>query len=179
MVADDEPALRGALAELLAQEDRIFFVGAAADADEAIALAQREQPDVALLDVKMPAGGGPRAEPVDAGRPVPVRGPGRSLARWGVCRRPAVHRRVAAAGRGLTRLPAPAQHFTPARTNPGPASEFPRRGRPISPAFAGRELRFTGRLNPRHPMALRALESVRHGHALDPVRTAETILRKD
>ncbi len=61
LVADDEPALRGALAELLAQEDRIFFVGAAADADEAIALAQREQPDVALLDVKMPAGGGPRA----------------------------------------------------------------------------------------------------------------------
>ena len=52
LVADDEPALRGALAELLAQEDRIFFVGAAADADEAIALAQREQPDVALLDVK-------------------------------------------------------------------------------------------------------------------------------
>ena len=61
LVADDEPALRGALAELLAQEERIFFVGAAADADEAIALAQREQPDVALLDVKMPAGGGPRA----------------------------------------------------------------------------------------------------------------------
>jgi DNA-binding NarL/FixJ family response regulator len=60
LVADDEPALRGALAELLAQEERIFFVGAAADADEAIALAQREQPDVALLDVKMPAGGGPR-----------------------------------------------------------------------------------------------------------------------
>ena len=33
LVADDEPALRGALAELLAQEERIFFVGAAADAD--------------------------------------------------------------------------------------------------------------------------------------------------
>ena len=61
LVADDEPALRGALAELLAQEEHVFLVGAAADADEAIELAQREQPDVALVDVKMPAGGGPRA----------------------------------------------------------------------------------------------------------------------
>jgi len=61
LVADDEPALRGALAELLAHEDRVAFVGAAADADEAIALAARERPDVALVDVKMPAGGGPRA----------------------------------------------------------------------------------------------------------------------
>jgi EAL domain-containing protein (putative c-di-GMP-specific phosphodiesterase class I)/FixJ family two-component response regulator len=61
LVADDEPALRGALAELLAQEEHVLLVGAAADADEAIALAEREQPDVALVDVKMPAGGGPRA----------------------------------------------------------------------------------------------------------------------
>ena len=31
------------------------------DADQAIAIAAREQPDVALLDVRMPRGGGPRA----------------------------------------------------------------------------------------------------------------------
>ncbi len=61
LVADDEPALRGALAELFAQEERVLLVGAAADADEAIELAARERPDVALVDVKMPAGGGPRA----------------------------------------------------------------------------------------------------------------------
>lgn len=61
LVADDEPALRGALAELFAQEERVLLVGAAADADEAIELAAREHPDVALVDVKMPAGGGPRA----------------------------------------------------------------------------------------------------------------------
>jgi EAL domain-containing protein (putative c-di-GMP-specific phosphodiesterase class I) len=36
-------------------------VGVANDAQEAIDLALREHPDVALLDVKMPAGGGPRA----------------------------------------------------------------------------------------------------------------------
>ena len=61
LVADDEPALRGALADLLAQEDHVLLVGAAADADEAIDLASRERPDVALVDVKMPAGGGARA----------------------------------------------------------------------------------------------------------------------
>jgi EAL domain-containing protein (putative c-di-GMP-specific phosphodiesterase class I)/ActR/RegA family two-component response regulator len=61
LVADDEPALRNALSELLGQEEHVELVGAAADADEAIALALRELPDVALVDVKMPAGGGPRA----------------------------------------------------------------------------------------------------------------------
>ena len=61
LVADDEPALRGALSELLGQEEHVELVGTAADADEAIALALRELPDVALVDVKMPAGGGPRA----------------------------------------------------------------------------------------------------------------------
>src|SRR5207253_11163440 len=37
------------------------LVGAAKDADEAIALGRSEHPDVALLDVRMPLGGGPRA----------------------------------------------------------------------------------------------------------------------
>ncbi|MEP6759404.1 MAG: EAL domain-containing protein [Actinomycetota bacterium] len=61
LVADDEPALRDALSELLAQEPSLALVGTAADADEAVAIAEREQPDVALVDVSMPAGGGPRA----------------------------------------------------------------------------------------------------------------------
>lgn len=61
LVADDEPALRDALSELLAQESGLALVGSAADADEAVAIAAREQPDVALVDVSMPAGGGPRA----------------------------------------------------------------------------------------------------------------------
>jgi EAL domain-containing protein (putative c-di-GMP-specific phosphodiesterase class I)/ActR/RegA family two-component response regulator len=60
-VADDEPAIRGALADLLAQEEHVLLVGAVADAEEAIDLASRERPDIALVDVKMPAGGGPRA----------------------------------------------------------------------------------------------------------------------
>jgi EAL domain-containing protein (putative c-di-GMP-specific phosphodiesterase class I)/FixJ family two-component response regulator len=61
LVADDEPAVRAALAELIESEDTLELVGAAKDAEEAIDLALREHPDVALLDVKMPAGGGPRA----------------------------------------------------------------------------------------------------------------------
>jgi EAL domain-containing protein (putative c-di-GMP-specific phosphodiesterase class I)/CheY-like chemotaxis protein len=61
LLADDEPDLRDALTDLLAQEPSLALVGAAADADEAVSLAQREQPDVALVDVSMPAGGGPRA----------------------------------------------------------------------------------------------------------------------
>jgi EAL domain-containing protein (putative c-di-GMP-specific phosphodiesterase class I)/AmiR/NasT family two-component response regulator len=61
LIADDEPALRGALAELLAHEDHVVLIGTAGDADEAIQLADVSRPDVALVDVKMPAGGGPRA----------------------------------------------------------------------------------------------------------------------
>ena len=61
LIADDEPALRGALADLLAHEDGLVLVGEAGDADQAIELAVTRRPDVALVDVSMPAGGGPRA----------------------------------------------------------------------------------------------------------------------
>jgi EAL domain-containing protein (putative c-di-GMP-specific phosphodiesterase class I)/CheY-like chemotaxis protein len=61
LVADDEPALREALSDLFAQEPTLDLIGLAADADEAATLASRELPDVALIDVSMPAGGGPRA----------------------------------------------------------------------------------------------------------------------
>ena len=61
LIADDEPALRGALADLIAHEDDVVLIGTAGDADEAIAIASDSRPDVALVDVSMPAGGGPRA----------------------------------------------------------------------------------------------------------------------
>jgi EAL domain-containing protein (putative c-di-GMP-specific phosphodiesterase class I)/CheY-like chemotaxis protein len=61
LLADDEPALRAALSELFSHEDGVELVGTAGDADEAIALARVVRPDVALVDVKMPMGGGPRA----------------------------------------------------------------------------------------------------------------------
>jgi PAS domain S-box-containing protein len=60
LVADDEPALRDAIAELLASEDGFELVGSAGDAGEAAVVAETATPDVALVDVKMP-GGGPAA----------------------------------------------------------------------------------------------------------------------
>ncbi len=61
LIADDEPELRVALGQLLDHEDGLELVGAAGDAEEAIVLATERHPHVALVDVKMPSGGGPRA----------------------------------------------------------------------------------------------------------------------
>ena len=61
MIADDEPAVRDALTSLMAEDPEISVVGTGGDAEQAIAIARREHPDVALLDVRMPRGGGPRA----------------------------------------------------------------------------------------------------------------------
>jgi EAL domain-containing protein (putative c-di-GMP-specific phosphodiesterase class I)/CheY-like chemotaxis protein len=60
LIADDEAVLRAALADLVGSDDSFELVGAARDADEAIALAEETKPDVALVDVRMPAGGGLR-----------------------------------------------------------------------------------------------------------------------
>lgn len=61
LIAEDEPSVRAALSELIEIEDELRLVGAAADAQEAIELAGEHHPDVALVDVKMPGGGGTRA----------------------------------------------------------------------------------------------------------------------
>jgi EAL domain-containing protein (putative c-di-GMP-specific phosphodiesterase class I) len=61
LLADDELGLRVALTELLSHEDRVELVGTAADAEEAIRIAETNLPDVALVDVRMPEGGGPHA----------------------------------------------------------------------------------------------------------------------
>jgi EAL domain-containing protein (putative c-di-GMP-specific phosphodiesterase class I)/AmiR/NasT family two-component response regulator len=60
MIAEDDPALRAVLTKLIGDEARLELVGAAGDADEAIEVAQSARPDVALVDVRMPGGGGPR-----------------------------------------------------------------------------------------------------------------------
>jgi PAS domain S-box-containing protein len=57
LIADDEPALRHALGELVEAEPELELVGSAADAAEAAALARETRPDVAVLDVRMPGGG--------------------------------------------------------------------------------------------------------------------------
>ena len=61
LIADDEVAVREALADLIGSDTSMEIAGAAGDADEAIDVAREARPHVALVDVKMPAGGGPRA----------------------------------------------------------------------------------------------------------------------
>jgi EAL domain-containing protein (putative c-di-GMP-specific phosphodiesterase class I) len=61
LVADDEPNTRGALADLIIAEPSLELAGVAGDAEEAVTFSHRERPDVVLLDVRMPGGGGPRA----------------------------------------------------------------------------------------------------------------------
>ena len=61
LLADDEPGLRLALSELLSHVEEVELIGTAADAEEAIRIAEAGRPDVALVDVRMPEGGGPHA----------------------------------------------------------------------------------------------------------------------
>ncbi|HEX6457884.1 MAG TPA: response regulator transcription factor [Thermoleophilaceae bacterium] len=60
LVADDDADVRGLLAAFVSSDPTFKLVGVAADADEAIALANEHKPDAALLDVSMPGGGGLR-----------------------------------------------------------------------------------------------------------------------
>jgi len=59
IIADDDPVVLVMLSRQLSESFEL--VGFAADADEAIALAEAEQPDAAIIDVEMPGGGGLRA----------------------------------------------------------------------------------------------------------------------
>ncbi len=54
VVADDQRAVREALATVLDAEPGLEVVGLAADGDEAVDLAHRFSPDVVLMDLRMP-----------------------------------------------------------------------------------------------------------------------------
>lgn len=54
VVAEDEHLIREALVSLLALEDDIEVVAQAASGDEALAMARKHAPDVAVLDLQMP-----------------------------------------------------------------------------------------------------------------------------
>lgn len=71
LIADDDAMNRETLAEIVERSDSLTLVGAAKDADEAIELASFRHPDVVLLDVRMPGGGGPHAA-----REIRLRSPG-------------------------------------------------------------------------------------------------------
>jgi EAL domain-containing protein (putative c-di-GMP-specific phosphodiesterase class I) len=61
MLVDDEESMLGALREVVASDRSIEVVGTARDPREATDLAEAHRPDVALVDVRMPGGGGPVA----------------------------------------------------------------------------------------------------------------------
>ena len=54
LLADDQRVVREGLGTLLALLDGIELVGTAADGEEAVALARRHDPDVVLMDLRMP-----------------------------------------------------------------------------------------------------------------------------
>lgn len=60
VVVDDEDLVRDALAEVVASDPGLLLEGVAGDTDEALALLERVGPDVAVVDVRMPGGGGLR-----------------------------------------------------------------------------------------------------------------------
>lgn len=57
LIADDDRVVREVLAATIRSDPTLRFVGASRDADEAIAAATAERPDVAIVDVHMPGGG--------------------------------------------------------------------------------------------------------------------------
>jgi DNA-binding NarL/FixJ family response regulator len=59
LIADDDPVICSLLAAQLSQSFDV--VAAAGDAEQAIALAVEHRPDIAIVDMQMPAGGGLRA----------------------------------------------------------------------------------------------------------------------
>jgi DNA-binding NarL/FixJ family response regulator len=61
LISDDDEMIRDVLKEVLDEQPGIAVVAVAGDADEAIRLAEHHRPAVAVLDVRMPGGGGARA----------------------------------------------------------------------------------------------------------------------
>jgi DNA-binding NarL/FixJ family response regulator len=54
VIVDDQPLVRAGFTAILAHVDDVAAVGAAADGEDAVALVLEHQPDVVLMDVRMP-----------------------------------------------------------------------------------------------------------------------------
>lgn len=63
LIADDHALFREGLAIFFAQQDDIRIVGEAADGHQAVSMAEALQPDILLLDIRMPGLGGIEALP--------------------------------------------------------------------------------------------------------------------
>jgi EAL domain-containing protein (putative c-di-GMP-specific phosphodiesterase class I)/CheY-like chemotaxis protein len=61
VIADDDETILRTLSDLIGTDASLELVGVAHDTTEVVALALAESPDVALVDVRMPGGGGAKA----------------------------------------------------------------------------------------------------------------------
>ena len=61
LIVDDHPAFRAGLAAILGGHADLRVVAEAGDVAEALALCERELPDLVLMDLRLPGGGGVRA----------------------------------------------------------------------------------------------------------------------
>ena len=61
LIVDDHPAFRAGLAAILGGHADLRVVAEAGDVAEALALCERERPDLVLMDLRLPGGGGARA----------------------------------------------------------------------------------------------------------------------
>ena len=57
LIAEDDKSVREAVEVLVRTERRFELAASVPDAESAVDAARREQPDVALIDVRMPGGG--------------------------------------------------------------------------------------------------------------------------
>jgi DNA-binding NarL/FixJ family response regulator len=61
VVADDHPIFRNGLRTLVEENDLLEFAGEASDGDEAVRLCHERDPDVVLMDIRMPGTSGVEA----------------------------------------------------------------------------------------------------------------------
>jgi DNA-binding NarL/FixJ family response regulator len=58
IIADDDALVRKMVGAMIEEDPNLDLVGVGEDADQALELAAQHEPDVAVLDLNMPGGGG-------------------------------------------------------------------------------------------------------------------------
>lgn len=92
IIADDDLGFRSALVELVHSDPRLRLIDVAVDAAEATNLVEEKEPDVLLLDLRMPGGG------TDAARMLAERAPETRIVVLTAQDDPATRRALSSAG---------------------------------------------------------------------------------
>ena len=93
IIADDAEEVRTALSQLVSADDRFSLVAAAGEGDEAVSLADALRPDLVVVDVRMPGGGG-----IEACRRIRTVSPASCVVALSASASPSLRRRMAEAG---------------------------------------------------------------------------------